>query len=177
MNYEVFGPIDVPRIQRKLDRKRLGEFWDEAEDWAEGLSSAIGIYIYSSRDGETFTPWYVGKTCAKTGFRGEVFQDHKVRHYLRSADFKRGIPCVHFLARVAPKRLTFSRWSAAAERDIDFLETAVIAMALRANNLVRNDKKTWFNRNLRVPGIMGRPTPGRRTSSAATLRRALRLQH
>jgi hypothetical protein len=98
-----------------------------------------------------------------------------VQHYLRSAEFKRGIPCVHLIARVAPERRTFSRQSAAAERDIDFLETAIITMALRTNKLVRNDKKTWLNRNMRVPGIMGDPTPGRRTHSAATLRTVLDL--
>lgn len=175
MHYEAYGPFEVPRTAGVIDRSKLTAFWAEVEEWDEGLPRAIGVYIYSSRHGEGYTPWYVGKTCALAGFKGEVFQDHKVKHYLASAEFKKGVPCIHLLARVAPKRRTFSAPSFTAARDIDLLETAVIAMALRTNPFVRNDKKTWFNRNLRVPGIMGEPSPGRRTRSAATLRRALDL--
>jgi hypothetical protein len=175
MNYEVYGPFSVPRTKSVLDRSRLGELWQEAEGQWEGLSSATGIFVYSSRHGDSFTPWYVGMTTANTGFRGEVFQDHKVSHYLASAEFKRGPAVLHLIPRVDPRRGTFSRPSAAARRDIDMLETVIIGMALRANPSLRNGKKTWFNKNCFVPGVTGPASAGRRPTAPATPRSALRL--
>jgi hypothetical protein len=177
MIYDVCGPFEVPRSGGHLDKSGLVDFWDDVEDWYEepGLSRAIGIYVYSSRHGDSYTPWYVGKTCAKQGFKGEVFQDHKVQHYLASAEFKRGVPLVHLIPRLTPTTFAFSRPSDAARKDVDTLETMIIGMALRANPNVRNDKKTWFNKNCSVPGIIGPARPGRRSESARSLRSTLKL--
>lgn len=59
--------------------------------------------------------------------------------------------------------------------EIDALETAMIAMALRANPDVRNSKKTWFIRNCYVPGILGKPIRGRRPESVETLRASFKI--
>ena len=80
MHYEVYGPFGVDMNTKRPWRERRAEFWESVENKAEGLSKAIGIYVFSTRHGAIRTPWYVGKTVAKTGFRGEVFQDHKLSH-------------------------------------------------------------------------------------------------
>ena len=175
MRYEVCGPFDSPRFSRDAVGAPLTSFWDDVEYWAEGLSRAVGVYVFSIRHGSKFTPWYVGKTCAQTGFRGEIFQSHKLGHYIAASEMRRGSPTLHLVARVDPNRDRFSKPSQVADRDIDALETAMIGMALRANPSVRNARKTWFIRNCRVPGIMGEPLPGRRPEAATTLRRALAL--
>jgi hypothetical protein len=51
----------------------------------------------------------------------------------------------------------------------------MIGMALRANRHVRNSKKTWFNKNCFVPGIIGDPVIGRPTDALTTLRNVLSL--
>ena len=175
MQYEVCGPFDSPRFSADATGTSLSAFWEDVEYWAEGLSRAIGIYVFSIRFGSGYMPWYVGKTCAQAGFRGEVFQSHKLNHYIAATERKRGTPVIHLLARTDPRRDRYSRASQVAARDIDALETAIIGMALRKNPNVRNAKKTWFIRNCRVPGVMGADTPGRRPDASATLRKALAL--
>jgi len=139
-----------------------------------GLPRAIGIYIFSTLHGEKYTPWYVGKTNAKAGFRGEVFQTHKLNHYINASQRKRGgAPIIHLIAKVEPERGNYCRASARSGREIDELETVMIGMALRANPHVQNSKKTWFNKNCVVPGIMGAPLAGRPSEAVSTLRHVL----
>jgi hypothetical protein len=175
MRYEVCGPFDSPKFSKGAAGNHLSAFWDDVEYWAEGLSRAVGVYVFSIRHGVTYTPWYVGKTCAIAGFRGEIFQSHKLNHYIAATERRKGTPTLHLVARIDPNRDRYSRASNIAARDIDALETAMIGMALRANPAVRNARKTWFIRNCRVPGVMGSPPPGRRGDAAATLRKALAL--
>lgn len=175
MNYEVFGPFYAPRAQAEATGENLRAFWDEIEGMHEGLPRAIGIYIFSIQHGDNYTPWYVGKTNAKSGFRGEVFQAHKLEHYVNAEQRKRGYPIFHLIGKVEPTRGNFCRSSARSGREIDELETVMIGMALRANPLVQNSKKTWFNKNCKVPGIIGAATPGRRPEAVSSLRNALSL--
>lgn len=102
MKYDVYGPFWAPRFQKEVTRASLLEFWNEVEAWDEGLSRAVGVYVFSTCHGSTFTPWYVGKTNAKTGFRGEIFQTHKLNHYVSSSERKRGAPAVHLIPRIEP---------------------------------------------------------------------------
>ena len=175
MRYEVYGPFFAPRAESEADGEALRAFWDVIEAEVPGLPRAIGIYVFSTCHGESFTPWYVGKTNAKTGFRGEIFQDHKLNHYVSAGQRKRGYPTIHLIAKVEPRRGNFCRASARSGREIDELETVMIGMALRANPDVRNSKKTWFNRTCQVPGIIGDPPLGRPTTAITTLRNTLSL--
>jgi hypothetical protein len=175
MYFEIYGPFAVPKLREAARPQDLNLFWTAVEDADEGLSWSIGVYVFSTVHGETLTPWYVGKTSANRGFRGELFQDHKISHYVSARQLKKGMPVLHLVSRIHPVRGTFSRRSDRAQREIDLLETAVIAMALKANPYVRNSKKTWFNRTCHVPGLLGQPSRGRRPASVASLRRALQL--
>lgn len=175
MQYEVYGPFWAPRAQTEATGENLRAFWGEVEQMVPGLPRAIGIYVFSTCHGETFTPWYVGKTNAQAGFRGEIFQDHKLDHYVGASQRKRGHPAIHLIAKVQPVRGNFCQSSQRSGREIDELETVMIGMALRANRLVRNSKKTWFNRTCQVPGIIGNAVTGRPTDAVATLRNTLKL--
>lgn len=175
MQYEIYGPFWSPRAQTEATGDNLRAFWDEVEVTVPGLPRAIGIYVFSTCHGETFTSWYVGKTNAKAGFRGEIFQDHKLSHYVQASERKRGYPAIHLIAKVEPVRGNFCKASKRSGREIDELETVMIGMALRANPHVRNSKKTWFNRNCQVPGIIGGTVSGRPSEAIATLRNTLKL--
>lgn len=175
MNYEVYGPLWSPRFEAEASGIALRVFWDEVEEMYPGLPRAIGIYVFSTCHGENYTPWYVGKTNAKGGFRGEIFQDHKLNHYVGASQRKKGHPAIHLIAKIEPARGNFCRASARSGREIDELETVMIGMALRANPDVRNSKKTWFNKNCSVPGIIGPAVNGRPSKAVTTLRNTFDL--
>ncbi|PEQ14502.1 hypothetical protein B2G71_02675 [Novosphingobium sp. PC22D] len=175
MRYEVYGPFWAPRAEAEASGLALRHFWDEIENMVPGLPKAIGIYIFSTCHGTNYTPWYVGKTNAKAGFRGEIFHEHKLNHYVSAGQQKRGYPAIHLLAKVEPRRRNFCRASQRSGREIDELETVMIGMALRANPDVRNSKKTWFNKTCQVPGIIGDSITGRPPEAVTSLRNALDL--
>lgn len=175
MRYEVYGPFWSPRAETEASGDALRAFWDEIESMQPGLTSAVGVYVFSTCHGENFTPWYVGRTNAKSGFRSEIFQDHKLGHYVSAGQRKRGYPAIHLVAKVERVRGNFCRASKRSGREIDELETVMIGMALRANPNVRNSKKTWFNKNCQVPGVMGDAIVGRPSNAVVTLKNTLNL--
>lgn len=79
----------------------------------------------------------------------------------------------HLIAKVEPSRGNFARSSVRSGKEIDELETVLIGMALRANPDVRNSKKTWFNKNCIVPGIIGPALTGRPSEAVKSLRSTL----
>jgi hypothetical protein len=100
MRYEIYGPFWAPRTEAKARGEDLRAFWDDIEAAVPGLPRAIGIYVFSTCHGDNYTPWYVGKTNAKTGFRGEIFQDHKLSHYVSAQQRKKGYPAIHLVAKL-----------------------------------------------------------------------------
>ncbi|QCB39196.1 hypothetical protein E5554_16000 [Sphingobium sp. PAMC28499] len=175
MQYQVYGPFWSPRVEEEAKGEALRAFWDEIEEMHPGLARAVGIYVFSTCHGENYTPWYVGKTNAQAGFRGEIFQDHKLNHYVSASQRKKGYPAIHLIAKIEPVRGNFCRASARSGREIDELETVMIGMALRANPNVQNSKKTWFNKNCSVPGIIGPSIIGRPSEAVSTLRNTFDL--
>ena len=176
MYFEPYGPFLPERTEHREGRYWRSDFWEEIDGVEEGLSRANGVYIFSIRFAQKFTPWYVGKTCANGGFAGEVFQDHKLDHYFETeAQKKRGQPTLHLIALREAGRGNFCRKSDRARRYIDRVETYLIELALTQNPDLRNDKKTKFRRELDIVGVIGDPYEGRRTDSARTLRKALGL--
>lgn len=75
MNFYPYSPIAIPRTTKGLianDSESLRLFWSGVEAIEEGLSNAIGIYIFSIRAGGGIIPWYVGKA-EKQSFSKECF--------------------------------------------------------------------------------------------------------
>jgi hypothetical protein len=68
----------------------------------------------------------------------------------------------------------FSSPSQNGHRDIDFLETMLIGMALEKNKNLLNIKKTALLREMEVPGVINSPQ-ARPTSNETDLRNTLGL--
>lgn len=78
--FDVWGPFEIAHDGNWI-KGAQGDLWSELEDRCEGLSTAIGCYMFCLRTHKQIRPWYVGMTLAKAGFRGEVFQLHKLNSF------------------------------------------------------------------------------------------------
>jgi hypothetical protein len=173
MKFLPCGPFDLRNLLRSEDYHWRKNFWAEIEERYEGLDEANGVYVFSTRYGGNYTPWYVGKTCSDKGFAGEVFQDHKLDHYFEASNGKRARPMLHLIAHVTQETDRFSKWSKRSESQIERLETYLIGMALGRNPDLRNNQKTRFFRDLDIKGVIGPNYSGRPREDAQTLKNAL----
>jgi hypothetical protein len=175
MKFIPFGPFDLRNLLASEDYHWRRNFWEEVEGRYDGLATANGIYVFSTRYGGRFTPWYVGKTCSAQGFAGEIFQGHKLDHYYEASDGKRARPMLHLIAHVTTETESFSKWSKRSEAQIERLETYLIGMALVRNPDLRNNQKTRFFRELDIKGVIGPNYSGRPREDAQTLKNVLGL--
>ena len=94
---------------------------------------------------------------AKSGFKGECFQPHKLQHYMDALDqTKKGTPVIHHLARMTPNG-KFSKPKRGTLNDIELLEVYLISLALSQNSDLCNVKNTNFQREVIVPGSVNSP--------------------
>ena len=155
--FEISGPHVVPLDQRKggrtIDRKGLGDFWQEQPEFAEKR----GCYVFGIRAGKGYTPIYVGKTTKS--FQQECFTSHKLQYYNESlADYKRGTPVMFLLG--ACKRRGRPPGDA-----IDSLERYLITIGEQKNpnlaNVQNRATEKWVVRGFLRSG-KGRPTAASR---------------
>jgi hypothetical protein len=165
MNFEAYGPFE---FNRDDIGKSTIEFWKGVEKREEGLSETIGCYVFGLKSNNKLTPWYVGKTLALRGFKGEVFTPHKLLHYhevLRPSQsdkgFRRGTPFLTFFPAMTETGW-FSGNRSTASAEIAWLEQIMIGMALVKNPEIANTSFTKYHRSTKVRGILGegrgRPT-------------------
>ena len=145
---------------RRVDRDRLDSFWERA-----GYSREFGCYLFGMQHGHAFTPFYVGKT-ARQQFERECFTAHKRTYFneVLAADRGRRRPVLLLVVRTRRHR-------GRPEKDIDRMETWLIAQAKSVNPKLKNKSKvrpeTWG-----IAGVVR--SDGRRpTAAARILRRAL----
>ncbi|MDP5308658.1 MAG: hypothetical protein ACU0DD_07380 [Paracoccus sp. (in: a-proteobacteria)] len=175
MNFESCGPFHFPR--ERTGRWRAA-FWDDVEEYWDGLSRSVGCYAFCTDNGKKVRPWYVGKTLAQGGFRDEVFTPHKLQHYSEilapqdvDKSYRRGKPCILLFPLVTESwRLSSNRSS--SEPYIDWLETTLIGMALSQNPEIANTSKTRFHREVYVNGLIGGQLQGRPSNDANFAKRA-----
>lgn len=168
MLFDAYGPFEM---ERELQGQWRAAFWNEVEEYCEGLSSAIGCYVFCTTHGETAKPWYVGKTLNQDGFRGEVFEPHKVLHYQSvMTSRKRSKPHI-FLFPLVTDTFAFSENRSGAESVVDWLETMLIGMALSQNPDIMNTGKTMLHRNVYVNGVLGPQFQGKPTHAASFARK------
>lgn len=173
MNFWPHTPIEIPRQDKGLiasDKHSLNDFWDRVDaELEEGLSGAIGCYLFSIRAGKGSLPWYVG--CAeRQSFRKECFTSHKLLHYNQAIVKRKGTPLLTFVAKYTPgEKLIHPTGS--RHRDIQFLETLLISSSLRRNASLYNARDTKLLREMIVPGLLN--TPAGKTSSSIAQFRAL----
>jgi hypothetical protein len=169
MLYRVFGPYAIPRdgvliAKTAADRR---EFWSAVEAEADGLPDACGCYVFSIRR----RAWYVG-LAERQSFCQECFSLHKLNQYNYSLQRVSGEPQLHLIAKLTPTG-RFAAPAANGHRDIEFLETLLIGMALNQNEDLQNIRGTKFLREMRVPGILRTGRGEGRLNSVRSLRDAL----
>lgn len=159
MNFFPHASIELPRSSNGLiesDKKLQAEFWDCVDgEVEEGLSGAIGCYIFSIRAGKGILPWYVG-LAIKQSFRKECFTSHKLLHYNNAIAGRKGTPLLTLVPKYTPSgRLVGPTGS--RHRDIEFLEAMLISSCLRRNKDLRNKKDTKLLKEMVVPGLLNTP--------------------
>ncbi|WP_443749361.1 hypothetical protein [Asticcacaulis solisilvae] len=175
MNYwfEPYGHFDVARDDATTCSRSQRQLWDQCEALDPGLSRAIGCYLFCLKDGQIITPWYVGMTRARDGFRDEVFQDHKLGLYQWSRQqVGRGQPILYLFA-LCTETGRFSNARKADEAVIKWTEKMLIGLAYAKNPNLANKRDTKFLENTVINGLLGPRRPGRPPSHVQDLREAL----
>lgn len=176
MNFFPHTPIEVPRQKNGLiaaDRDSLNAFWDRVDaEIEDGLSSAIGCYIFSVRAGKGTLPWYVG-LAEKQSFRKECFTSHKLVHYNNVVADRKGTPLLTLVAKYTPGEKLVGP-TGSGHRDIEFLEALLISNCLGRNPNLCNKKDTKLLREMVVYGMLNTPQ-GKLASSVSDFRNLIGL--
>ncbi|PCI26581.1 hypothetical protein COB52_05895 [Candidatus Kaiserbacteria bacterium] len=172
MYFYPYESIEIPRTSGLVarDKESLNTFWSEVEEIEEGLSTAIGIYIFSIRAGMGSLPWYVGKA-EKRGFRKECFAHHKLTHYNESLSGRKGTPLLTLLPKLTPGH-AFVQPNGNPHGDISALEKMLIGTCIQKNSDLANISDTKLRREMVVPGYINSPK-GRARSSVKEFRQLL----
>jgi hypothetical protein len=157
MNFFPHTSIEIPKQTNGLIAKdALSSFWNFIDDeLEEGLSGAIGCYIFSIRAGKGALPWYVG-LAEKQSFRKECFTTHKLYHYNDAIADRKGTPMLTLIAKYTPGgKLVHPTEN--EHPDIQFLEKMLISKCLTRNPYLRNVKDTKLLRDMVVYGLLNTP--------------------
>jgi len=170
MIFESYGGFDLPRTRTGHWRRA---FWEDVEAADDGLSNSIGCYVFCLKTKLAVKPWYIGKTISKDGFRSEVFTPHKLSHYdeimqptIEGVLRRNGQPSI-MLFPLLTENWGFSSNRSNSVDTIEWLETALIGMALSRNPEIANTSKTRFHREIFVNGIIGVQDQGRPSRGAS----------
>lgn len=171
MNFFPHTSIEIPRKSNghvAADKESMLFFWMNVDAKLEdGVSGAIGCYIFSLRTGRGALPWYVG-LAEKQSFRKECFTSHKLVHYNNVLASQRGKPMMTFIAKYTPSGKLLNP-TGNEHRDIKFLERMLISNCLQRNPCVSNARDTKLLREMVVPGLLNTPT-GMAYSSVSAFR-------
>jgi hypothetical protein len=171
MNFFPHTAIEIPRQLNGLvaaDKESLRDFWNRADvEVEDGLSGAIGCYIFSIRAGKGSLPWYVG-LAEKQSFRKECFSSHKLVHYNNAIAARKGTPLLTLIAKYTPKDKLINP-TGNEHKDIQFLETMLISNSLSRNPDLYNARDTKMLREMVVPGLLNSPQ-GKATVSVSDFR-------
>jgi hypothetical protein len=172
MQFGTFGPFEIPVDKWGNISTSLSDFWEAVEiEWA-GLSDGRGCYVFglSKSGGSRIEPWYVGKT-NKQGFESECFKAHQLNHYGRALNrYHRAKPHIYLIPQFTNNGARLYRGKAGA--GIDFLETYLIGIALRANFDLLNKRDTKLYREVILSGLLN-STQGSPGAAAIKLRKSL----
>ena len=138
---------------KKLDRKKLSDFWDKVE-----CGGRRGVYIFGYRASRGYTPLYVGQTKKQT-FKRRIYQhmySGKFDEIIRPV--KKGTPILIFIARIGSGKNSNSA--------IDDLEWDFINHSFNRNKNLHNDR--GFEKP--VYKIRGFEGSGKRSKSVSALK-------
>lgn len=170
MNFFPHAPIEIPRQNSRLiaaDKESLTQFWTQVDTMVDGISGAIGCYVFSVRAGKGILPWYVGMA-EKQSFQKECFTSHKLLHYNNIVASRKGTPLLTLIPKYSPGEHLISP-TESQHRDIQFLEKLLIANCVARNPDLCNKKDTKFLRDMVVHGLLNTPQ-GKLASSVSEFR-------
>lgn len=172
MEFGTFGPFEIPVDDWGNMASSLSDFWESVDlEWS-GLRNGRGCYVFglSKSGGSRIEPWYIGKT-NRQGFENECFKAHQLNHYGRALNrYDRAKPHIYLIPQFANNGKHLYRGKAGTA--IDFLETYLIGIALRANFNLLNKRDTKLYREVILPGFLN-SAPGNPGSGANKLRQSL----
>ena len=159
----VYGPIEVPyseiRGVKHIGEDQIKEFWQHVE--AKRLKLKCGCYIFATRAGRGFQPWYVGK--ASKGFRKEIYTDHKLKHYNKTLHLGvKGTPVMFFVAPAGNKNVV-------PKPELDHMEKELIQDAVKKNPALSNMQNTKNLPQWSIKGVI-RSSRGKPAASALTFK-------
>lgn len=174
MNFYPHDSFDIPKRSNGLiDTASLKDFWEEVDEELEApVSEAVGCYVFSIRAGKGSRPWYIGKA-EKQSFRKECFALHKLNHYNNAIAARKGTPVLTLVAKYTPGG-KLVRPTGSLHKDIQHLETMLIANALGRNDELLNVKDTKLLKNMVVPGLLN-SSKGKPSNSVAEFKVLLGL--
>lgn len=174
MQFGTVGPFEIPLDEWGNISVSLSDFWEEVELEWRGLAAGRGCYIFGigSSGGSRIEPWYVGKTNHQ-GFVSECFNAHQRNHYSRALNrYTRAKPYLYLIPQFTNNGSRLYRGRSGPA--IDFLETYLIGIALRANSDLLNKRDTKLYREVVLPGFLN-STQGNPGAAAVKLRQSLKF--
>ena len=172
MEFTTWGPFETSTSGK--------QFWAAVDDQCEEynyeryeLRNAIGCYVFVTKYGSKYTPWYVGKAGGKQGFHQEVLTPHKRGHYKQALEQSKRPSGYLILFPLMTPSGRFSRASESRSSAIENLERMLIGMALAKNPTLRNTRDTKMLRSVYVEGVFGKQDRGRPSPSAGAAKSAL----
>lgn len=174
--FDSYGPFEAPRFDLEEPRSQWrARFWEGVSTKSNvNLGSAIGCYVFCLSRGSKAKPWYVGKTVNREGFSGECLEPHKLSHHSTLMEAKRTHTPALMLFPLLTEGWGLSYAYSHGDAAIDWLETLLIGMAIRANPTISNVSKTRFHREVYVHGLVGRQFQGRPSNGAGFAKRLFR---
>jgi hypothetical protein len=163
--FKPFGPFKMPVNGFVIDKKKKSKLWEEVEEKRQGLSDAVGCYVFAIQTIRgSVKPWYVGKA-EKSSFRKETTTAGKQLKLVEALQrHEKRIPVLYLLA----KETTGGRLAKPGKNgssSIRALEEILIGTCLGKNSKLLNIQKTKHYKNIEVPGYMNESRGARSTSA------------
>lgn len=160
------GPYNITPYKGKRGR-RIGapegrSFFDSCDD---DIGSERGCYVFATRAGRGYTPWYVGK--ATKSFKQECFTPHKLDKYNTClVDMARCTPVLFFVVAHKARGRTGVNHIAEVE---DFLIQTAVAVNPDLLNVKGTRMEEWS-----ISGVIR--SRGRSSEAAASFKRMFKMR-
>jgi hypothetical protein len=156
VRYEVFGPFPFRTSEEATYQyqEALKVFWEDREKdrSPDGLSGAIGVYVWTVKRGTKRVPWNVGLT-DRQGFKKRFPQ--KERTFLRLLREQPDAKIEVYLLTLRSKTGKFRKpTDSQGIKANHWLETMLIGSAISVNPYLRNIAKAGYLKNAVVDGYL-----------------------
>ena len=149
MRFDVFV-FDMPIEKGKIKKINKSDFWNQTDVKNAGVKSAKGVYIFGLKYGNSYKPYYVGKT--NRNFGEEATFSEKLRKYEHCINEIKGTPFMVFIAMKTTKNNEFSKKN--NDKLMLWLEDLFIILSYQQNQDLINTAKTKFLRNVCIADLL-----------------------